>query len=140
MNNYASAVKRQIGKEVKQVAYDLDYSREQVYKLISDTYSSHPVKKTGDLAASTDSHAVAKYIATRSGGHVIPQFDPNGADPKHIIPAIAVRCAKLLETLGKGLEDGVLDINELDKFTESFDHLAGEVVGFVDHVKEELRK
>ena len=134
------AVRKQVGKETKQVAGDLGWSREKVYKLIDGSYPNHPVEQAGNLAASTESHAVAQYIAERSGGHFIPAFDPNGANPNKIIPAIAVRCAKLLETLGKGLEDGVLDINELDKFTESFDHLAGEVVGFVNHVKEELIK
>ena len=138
--NYAQAVKKQIGKEVKQVAYDLDYSREQVYKLIADTYSSHPVKKTGDLAASTESHAVAKYIATRSGGHFIPSFDPQGTDPNKILPILSTKIAKVFEVLGVSLLDGVMDAQEIDEFLEAIDNLVGPAVGFAEQARKVLIK
>ena len=134
--NHARAVKKQIGKEVKQVAYDLDYSREQVYKLISDTYSSHPVKKTGDLAASTDSHAVAQYIAARSGCRIVEPFDPIDAQDYAIIPRMAVEFGELAVTLGEVHKDGIITPSERDQLRAAMNKLGGVMEGWLQHLEE----
>ena len=133
--NHASAVKKQIGKEVKQVAYDLDYSREQVYKLISDTYSSHPVKKTGDLAASTDSHAIAKYVAARSGCRVVEPFSPKDAQNYAIIPLMAVEFGELMQTVGEAHEDGKITLEECGVIRAAMNDVGSVVEGWLQHVE-----
>ena len=137
--NYAQAVRKQVGKETKQVAGDLGWSREKVYKLIDGTYPNHPVEQTGDLAAVNENHDVAKYIATRSGGHFIPAYDPQGTDPNKILPILSTKIAKVFEVLGVSLLDGVMDAQEIDEFLEAIDNLVGPAVGFAEQARKELK-
>ena len=138
--NYAQAVKRQVGKETKQVAGNLDWSREKIYKLMDGSYPNHPVEQVGNLAASTPSHAVAQYIAIRSGGYFIPAFDTRCMEGSAIIPQLAVECSELLCAFGESMADGVITADEITRMKKELADLVGVVTGFLDQSEKDLGK
>ena len=137
--NYASAVKKQVGKETKQVAGNLDWSREKIYKLMDGSYPNHPVEQTGDLAASTPSHDVAKYVAARSGCRVVEPFSPKDAQDYAIIPRMAVEFGELMQTVGEAHEDGKITLEECGVIRAAMNDVGSVVEGWLQHVEKELR-
>jgi len=138
--NYATAVKKQIGKEIKQMAGNLGWSREKLYKLIDGSYPNHPVDQVGKLAELTESHAIAQYIAIKSGGYFIPAFDTKLIKDSAIIPQLAVECSELLCAFGESMADGVITADEITRMKKELADLVGVVTGFLDQSEEELKR
>ena len=136
--NYASAVKRQVGKETKQVAGKLGCSTEKLYKLSDGSYPNHPVEQVGNLAASTESHAIAKYVAARSGCRVVEPFSPKDAQDYAIIPLMAVEFGELMQTVGEAHEDGKITLEECGVIRAAMNDVGSVVEGWLQHVEKDL--
>ena len=136
--NKSQTWKEQIGPNIKIVADEVDVSVSLLYKMIDGSHQGDWLSKIEQVIGATDSHAIAKYIALKSGGYFIPAFDAKGMSDSAIIPQLAVECSELLCAFGESMADGVITADEITRMKKELADLVGVVTGLLDQSEKDL--
>ena len=134
--NKSQTWKEQIGQNIKIVADEVGVSESLFYKMIDGSHKGCWLSKIEQVIEATDSHAIAKYIAVKSGGRFVPPFDPKCAQVYAIIPELCTGFGEFMQTMGQAFEDDKITLEEAHEIRTVFNNLGGVIEGFLQHVEE----
>jgi hypothetical protein len=135
--NKSQTWKEQIGPNIKIVADEVDVSVSLLYKMIDGSHQGDWLSKIEQVIEATDSHAIAKYVAVKSGGRFVPPFDPKDAAVYAIIPKLCTGFAEFMQTMCQAFEDDKITLDEAHEIRTVFNDLGGVIEGFLQHVEGE---